>query len=58
MDYLASRDQFRILVNAIKYSYLENGDIHYVPQQIELEEAIARRLNIPITSNMSIRMLI
>ena len=33
------------------YSYLESGDIHYVPQQIELEEAIARRLNIPITSS-------
>ena len=33
------------------YSHLENGDIHYVPQQIELEEAIARRLNIPITSS-------
>ena len=48
---LANRDQLTILVNAIKYSYSENGDIHFVPHQIEEEEAVARRLNIPITTS-------
>ena len=42
--------QFKMLLNAIKHSYLEHGDTYYERGQIDVEEAMARRLNIPIST--------
>ena len=56
-DYLAEYgamnfENYERLLNAMKFSYQEHGDMTYAPTQISIDEAIARRLNIPITQTM------
>ena len=46
-----STQLFRTLLNVIIYMYREHGDINYSPTDISHDEAIARRLNIPITNS-------
>merc|ERR1712001_733021 len=46
-----STQLFRTLMNVIIYMYREHGDINYSPTDISHDEAIARRLNIPITNS-------
>ena len=46
-----STQLFTTLMNAIIYMYREHGDINYSPTDISHDEAIARRLNIPITNS-------